>query len=205
MYYVIIMIYIYITAATWFWINNKATLRDLLAVTGLESYSNWIQITLLFSPRNIMDSKSNRAPIWCYVKLCLLFQSHQWIQTEVTAWKCSIQVKKIVSSDLEIWWMTLKNHSTLFLCYFKLCVNCSYSLETLSSAENLWFFVLCDLEIWQMTLKNNRPPLLCYIKLCAPLCSHLWIQTGVTLWKWRNWVKIGNYWSCVTLKFDRWP
>ena len=56
-----------------------------------------------------------------------------------------------------------------------------------------------------MTLKNNRAPLLCYIKLCASFQSHRWIQTGVTIRKRSIWVKIGDFLSCVTLKFDGWP
>ena len=60
----------------------------------------------------------------------------------------------------------------------------------------------CDLEIWRMTFKNNRAPLLCYFKLCAAFCSHWWIQTGVTVQKHPIWVKIDNFFSRVTLKFD---
>ena len=56
-----------------------------------------------------------------------------------------------------------------------------------------------------MTLKNNRAPLLCYIKLCASFQSHPWIQTGVTIWKRSIRVKIDDFLSTVTLKFDGWP
>ena len=56
-----------------------------------------------------------------------------------------------------------------------------------------------------MTLKNNRPPLLCYIKLCASFQSHHWIQPGVTVPKRSVRVKIGDFLSHVTLKFDGWP
>ena len=56
-----------------------------------------------------------------------------------------------------------------------------------------------------MTLKNNRAPLLCYFKLCASFHSYLWIQTGVTVQKCPNWVKIGYILSCVTFKFGGWP
>ena len=83
--------------------------------------------------------------------------------------------------------------------------NWSYSPETLNSGQNWWFFVPCDLEIWWMTLENNRTPLLYYIKLCASFQSHGWIQTGVTVRKRSIRVKIGNFLSCVTLKFDGWP
>ena len=83
--------------------------------------------------------------------------------------------------------------------------NLSYTPETLNSGRNRRFFVPCDLEIWWMTLENNRAPLLYYIKLCASFQIHPWIQIGVTVWKRSIWVKIGNFLSCVTLKFDGWP
>ena len=56
-----------------------------------------------------------------------------------------------------------------------------------------------------MTLKNNRVHLLCYLKLCASLRSHWWIQTGVTVRKRPNWVKINDFMGRVTLKCDGWP
>ena len=69
----------------------------------------------------------------------------------------------------------------------------------------LAIFVPHDLEIWWMTLKNNRPPFLCYIKLCAAFQSHGYIKTGVTVRKRTIRVKIGDFLSHVTLKFDGWP
>ena len=70
---------------------------------------------------------------------------------------------------------------------------------------NCQFFSLCDLEIWWMTSKNYRAPLLHYIKLCASSQTPQWIQTGVTVRKRSIWVKIGDFLSRVTLKFDGWP
>ena len=81
----------------------------------------------------------------------------------------------------------------------------SYSPETLNSGQNWRFFVLCDLEISWMTLENNRAPLLYYTKLCASFQIYRWIQIGVTVRKRSIWVKIGNFLSGVTLKFDGWP
>ena len=52
---------------------------------------------------------------------------------------------------------------------------------------------------WKIT------PLLYYIKLCASFQIDRWIQTGVTVRKRSIQVKIGNFWSHVTLKFDGWP
>ena len=71
--------------------------------------------------------------------------------------------------------------------------------------SNRRFFVPCDLEIRQMTLKNKRAFLLCYFKLSASFHSYLWIQTWATVQKRPIWVKIGNFLSRVTLKFDEWP
>ena len=71
--------------------------------------------------------------------------------------------------------------------------------------SNHRFFSLCDSEIWWMTLKNYWAPLLYYIKLCASSQTPWWIQTGVTVRKCSIRVKIGDFLSCVTLKFDGGP
>ena len=67
------------------------------------------------------------------------------------------------------------------------------------------FFSPFDLEIWCMTLNNDRAPLLYYTKLCASCQIHRWIKIGVTVRKRSIWVKIGDFLSRVTLKFDGWP
>ena len=51
-----------------------------------------------------------------------------------------------------------------------------------------------------MTLKNNRVPLLSNIKLCASFHRHVWIQTGVTVWR-----RLNGVMTSVTLTFDLWP
>ena len=71
--------------------------------------------------------------------------------------------------------------------------------------SNHRLFSPCDLEIWWMTSKIYRAPLLHYIKLCASSRTPRWIQTGVTVRKRSIRVKIGNFLSRVTLKFDGWP
>ena len=83
--------------------------------------------------------------------------------------------------------------------------NWSYSPETPNLGQIWRFFEPCDLEIWWMTLKNNRAPLLCYSKLCSSFRSHWWIQTWVTVPKRPIWVKIDDFFSRVTSKFDVWP
>ena len=106
-----------------------------------------------------------------------------------------------------------KQYGTCSILHQALCIisnpsmnwNWIYSQETLNSGQNRWFFVLCDLEIWWMTLENNRAPLLYHTKLCASFQIHRWIQIGVTVRKRSIWVKIEDFLSHVTLKFDRWP
>ena len=81
----------------------------------------------------------------------------------------------------------------------------SYSPETLNLDQNRWIFVLWDIEIWWMTVENYRAPLLYYIKLYESFQIHRWIKIGVTVRKRSIWVKIGNFLSRVTLKFDGLP
>ena len=66
-------------------------------------------------------------------------------------------------------------------------------------------FFQCYLEIWRMTLKNNSAPLLCCFKLSASFHSHQWIQTKVTVRKRWIRIKISDFLSRVSLKFDGWP
>ena len=56
-----------------------------------------------------------------------------------------------------------------------------------------------------MTSKNNEAHLLYYIKLYASFQIHWLIQTGVTVWKCSIRVKICDFLSLMTLKFDGWP
>ena len=56
-----------------------------------------------------------------------------------------------------------------------------------------------------MTLKNNTAHFLCNLKFCASFHSHLSIRNGVTVRKHQIWIKIGNFLSRVTLKFDGRP
>ena len=78
--------------------------------------------------------------------------------------------------------------------------NWSYSPETPNLGQIRRFLEPCDLGIWRMSFKNNRAPLLSIIKLHASFHHHMWIQTGVTVWKRLSWV-----FTSVTLAFDLWP
>ena len=146
---------------------NKANLRDLIAATGLVILLKLDSNRWLISPSDLeirwMTWKSNKAPLWYYIKLWSSFQIDRWIQTGATVGKRTIRVK---IGDL---------------------------------------FVPRDLDIWWMTLKNKRAPLLYYVKLFASFKIHRWCQTWVTVRKRLSWVKTGDFFSRVTLKFDGWP
>ena len=90
--------------------GNKANLRDLIAATGLVILLKF-DPNRFFSPCDLeiwcMTSKNNRAPLLYYIKLCVSFQIHRWIQTEVTLRKR----------------MTIKNNKAPLLCNFKLCAS----------------------------------------------------------------------------------
>ena len=101
-----------------------------------------------------------------------------------------------VPHDLENWRMTLNKTNLRDL----IAATGLVILLKLDSSRQ--FCGPCDLEIWWMTLKNNRAPLLYYVNLCASFQFHRWIKTGVTTGKRPIRVKIGNFFSPVTLKFN---
>ena len=78
--------------------------------------------------------------------------------------------------------------------------NWRYSPETANLGQIRQFLEPCDLEIWRMTLKNIWAPSLCCFQLCAWFHCHMWIQTGVRVWKRLSWVL-----TSVTLTFNLWP
>ena len=109
--------------------------------------------------------------------------------------------------------MTFKNNGVPLLCYFKICASfCSHwwikTGVTVKKRPILGqiqrFLEPYDLQIWQMTLKNNRAPLICYLKHFALFRSHCWVQSGIIVRKCPIWVKIDDFVSLVTLKFDVW-
>ena len=162
-----------------------------------------------------MTSKNNWAPL-LYYKLCVSFQIHRWIQT-ATLGKRSIRVEigdflSLVTLKFDGWpWKTIGHlfyTTSSFVHHFKSIGELKPKVTV--RKQSIWvkigdFFVLCDLKIWWMTLENNRAHLLYHTKLCASFQIHRWIQIGVTVRKRSIWVKIGNFLSRVTLKFDGWP
>ena len=151
-----------------------------------------------------MTSKNNRAPLLYYIKLCVPFQIHRWIQTEVTLWKRSIRVEvghflSLVTLKFDGWpWKTIGHlfyTTSSFVHHFKSIDEFKLELQSRKAqfGSNRQFFVPCALEIWRVTLKNNRAPLLYCFKLCASFHSHQWIQTGVTVRKRPIWVKFVDF------------
>ena len=163
-----------------------------------------------------MTSTNNRTLLQYYVKLCTSFQIHRWIQTGFTVRKRPIWVKiednlSRMTLKFDRWlWNTISHpfYTTLSsVHYFKAMGEIELEVQSGngqfgSTSET---FVPYDLEIWLMTLKNNRAPLLCCFKLCASFRSHWWIQTGVIVRKCPIWIKINDFFSRVTLKFNGWP
>ena len=80
-------------------IYNKATLRDLIAATGLVIWLKLDSNRRSFSPCDLeiwMTSKNYRAPLLHYIKLRTSSQTPRWIQTGVTDRKRSIRVKTAI-------------------------------------------------------------------------------------------------------------
>ena len=117
-----------------------------------------------------------------------------------------------VNLKFDIWpWI---QYDTFCILHQALCIiskpsrnsNWSSSPETLNSGQNRRIFCP-DIEIWWMFLQKQKctsSPLLNFIKLCVSYQSHQWNQTGVTVQKLSIWVKIGDFLSRVTSKFDGW-
>ena len=79
-----------------------------------------------------MTSKNNRAPLLGCIELCALFQSRQWIQTELQSGKAQFGSKLaifFVPCDLEIRRMTLQNKGAPLLWY-KLCASFQPSINS---------------------------------------------------------------------------
>ena len=160
--------------------------------------------------------ENNRVPLLYYIELCASFQIHRWSQTWVTVRKRSIRVKianflSHVTLKFDGWpWKSIGHLSyaaSSFVHHFKSISEVKLELQSRNAhfGSKSPFFVSCDLEIWRMTLKNNRASLLCCFNLCASFRSHWLIPTGVTVRKHPIWVKIDDFVSRVTLKFDGYP
>ena len=140
----------------------KANLRDLIAATGLV-------ILLKFDPNHrffslcdlkiwCMTSKNIRTPLQYYIKLCVSFQIHRWIQTEVTLRKHSIRVEigdflSLVTSKFDGWTWKMIGHlfytTSSFVHHFKSigewklklqCGNAQFGSNSIFRAVLTWNF-----------------------------------------------------------------
>ena len=107
-----------------------------------------------------------------------------------------------------VWpWNLMKNNRTSSILHQALCIiwkplvnsNSNYSPETLNFGQNRRFCNPVTLTFDRWPWINNRAPLISNIKICASFHPDMWIQTGVTVWKWTNGVL-----TFVTLTFHLW-
>ena len=158
-----------------------------------------------------MTLKNNRAPLLCYFKLCTSFRSHWWIQTGVTARRCSIWSKSTiflsrVSLKFDGWPRKTIGHlfyATSSFVHHSVAIG-EFKLELQSRNTQFGSKSTIFLAVWPRNLmddlENNEAPLLSNIKLCASFHHHMWIQTGVTVRK-----RLCGALTSVTLTFDLWP
>ena len=107
----------------------------------------------LFGPYDpkMDELKNNRAHFLCNLKLCATFQSHQWIQTQVTVRKYQFGIKIgdfFAPCDLEIWQVILQNSRAPLLFYAKLYASfCSHQTRVAVRKPPIWVkiinFLLC--------------------------------------------------------------
>ena len=118
-----------------------------------------------------------------------------------------------MSDDFHEHWTLKKNRvcfldaSSGFVHHFITISEFKLELQSGNAQFGSKLAIFCPVWPWNLTddLVNNREPLLTYFKLCTSFRSHWWIQTVVTIRKRPIWVKMGNFFTPVTLKFDRWP
>ena len=105
--------------------------------------------------------------------------------------------------------MTSINNKEPFPCA-RSCVCHFIAMQDFKSSRNAVIgaksSILQPLWPWNLAvdLENQYAPLLCHLKLCVPFRCHLWLYSRVTVRKRSFGVKIVDFSSCVTLKFDGW-
>ena len=152
----------------------------------------------------------------------LIFQQ---VGNILNKWKClSMSVNKYITHVLWLFSFIFNKSKLLVECQRPNVMRLmSWHLTQNVMRFGLWdgkpvSWLKCH-EIWRMSwdlssvwwgpdyndLKKHRQLLLYYIKLCSSFQNHRWIQTGVTARKHSIWVKIGDIFSRVKMKFDGWP
>ena len=144
--------------------RNKANLRYLIAATGLV-------ILLKFDPNHqffslcdleiwCMTLKNNRAPLLYYIKLCVSFQIHRWIQTEVTLRKRSIWVEisnflSLMTLKFDGWpWKTIGHlfyTTSSFVHHFKSIGELKLKLQSRNAQFGSKSAIFCPVWPWNLT------------------------------------------------------
>ena len=147
-----------------------------------------------------MTPKNNKACLLYYIKLCVSFQIHQWIQTGVSVRKRPIWVKcdgflSRVTLQFDVWPGKTIGHlfyaTSSFVHHFVPIGE--FKLGVQSGNAQFESKSTISLAVWPCNLmydrENNKAPLLFYFKLCASFRSHRWLQIGATVRKRPIWVK----------------
>ena len=163
-----------------------------------------------------MTSKNYRAPLLHHIKLCASSQTPRWIRTAVAVCQRPIRVKigdflpRVTLKFIGWAWKTIgiPFYVTLsFVHHLKAIGEFKLKLQSRNAQFGSKSAIYCP--VWPSNLmddlKNNRASLLCCFKLYASFHNHRWIQTKVTVRKRSIRVKIGDFLSRMTLKFDDWP
>ena len=194
--------------------QNKANLRDLIAATGLVILLKFDPNHRFFVPCDLeiwwMTLENNRAPLLNYIKLCLSFQMHWWIETEVTVRKRSIRVKigdflSCVTLKLDGWpWKTIGHlfYTTLsFVHHFKSIVEFKLELQS----GNAQFGSILAIFLSRVTLKFDGWPRKTIGHLFYVALSFVHHFTAISKFKLE--LESGNaqFWSKSKIFLAVWP
>ena len=142
--------YIGKTGTSWW---NKATIRDLIAGTGLVILVKFDLSRRFFSPCDLliwwMTSNNDREPLLYYIKLCASFQTMGEFKLSYNPETLhSGQNRRFsVPCDLEIWWWPWEKNGSPLYTTSSLCIiskswvnsNWGYIPEMLNSGQNRHF------------------------------------------------------------------
>ena len=163
-----------------------------------------------------MSSKNHRTPLLHYAKLCAASQTPRRIQTGFTVRKLSIRVKTCnflshVTLKFDGWlWKTIGRlfYATLrFVHHFKAISELKLELQSGNAPFRSKSVIFCPVRPWNLTddLKKTIGHLFYATLSFVHHFKAIDELTGFTVRKCSIRVKIGDFLSRVTLKFDGWP
>ena len=107
-----------------------------------------------------MTLQNNRAPLLYYIKLCVSFQIHRWIQTEVTLRKPSIRVEisnflSLMTLKFDGWpWKTIGHLfyiTSSFVHHFKSICELKQKLQSRNAQFGSKSAIFCPVWPWNLT------------------------------------------------------